>query len=117
MEHLNNKITMAFAAFGAFLSLFLSLFHAVDPLHLLLRMLISAFILGGLVVVGQLIVFKFVPEEDLKILFSSKEDMTSAPPKTPAAGSKIDISDDSSMSAEELYSKTVAGSTKRRCFG
>ncbi|RMG80827.1 MAG: hypothetical protein D6707_05780, partial [Bacteroidetes bacterium] len=99
MEKINTKIIIAFAAFGASLSFLLSIFHAVSPFHLLLRILISAFILGGLSAIGQFLIFKFIPEENLNILLinNTKEDTENK------KGLKIDVSDDSTINPEELY--------------
>lgn len=104
-DFLKSKLIIGFAAFGAVFSLVLGLISRAHPLTLLSRALIAAFIMG---VMGAFIHFflkKNLSEEDYNSIFNP-DAVTSEPPPAPSAGSRIDVTDNSELAPEDIYSSS-----------
>ncbi len=105
-----SKFTLIMAGFGAVLSLLLSLFAGTSALQLLLRLLLSTLIMGGIAILIQFLITKFIPQEHLDILMkggqnsdSSTDGNSTQNEESGATGSSIDYTDDSTLSVDELY--------------
>ncbi|NPU99826.1 MAG: hypothetical protein HPY53_00435 [Brevinematales bacterium] len=101
-----SKITLIAAVGGMFLALLLGIFAGVDFVSILIRMLIAGVLLGGAALGIQLLLPKFIGDDAMKTLFPNwgggggEESAIS----DSSSSSRVDITDDSEMNADELYS-------------
>lgn len=102
-QFLTSRFTLLMAAFGAGLALLLNLISGAGIAALLIRTLVSALILAVVAFLIQWLIDRFIPREHLDILFKGSSD--SLPGQTEnETGSRLDVTDDSALSPEELYS-------------
>ncbi len=102
-QYLTSKFTLILTAFGAALSIILNIASGTPALQLLFRTFISALILGGVAFLLQMLVARFIPQEHLDILFKGSSDQVPSLDDQEATGGKFDVTDDSELSAEDLY--------------
>ncbi len=103
---LMSKITLIAAVGGAVLALLLGLFSGVDFISIIIRMLIAGLVLGGAALGLQIVFPKLIGEEAMKVLFPNWDGGENSDPLADDSQSKprVDITDDSEMSADDLYS-------------
>jgi len=108
---MKSKLVIGFSLFGMFLSLLLGLLSGIALGFVLLRMLISGFIMGGIGVGVFLLLRSVLSEEEMNSLLAllkneSRED-TSVSESTNASGSNVDVTDDTELEPSDLFDKPV----------
>lgn len=97
-----NKLMIIFAAAAAGLSLLLGLIAGVGAGRLILQTLLSGVLFGALGIGVTSLVKKFIPEDTLNELLGKSGTEADT-------GKNVDMTDDSEMSADELYASDGDG--------
>jgi hypothetical protein len=100
INYLKSKLTIGFAIFGAGFSLVLGAISRIPVVPLLIRVLVSGFVMGGVGILILVLTKRFLPEEEIKEVFSKDEKSIGAAHKVNA--SKLDVVDDSEITPEDL---------------
>lgn len=110
LDFLKNKLTIYFAIFGAGLSFVIGIISGIGVIWIIVRVLVSAVVMGLIAVGIQFLVKKYMPEDEVKKLFVKTEETESNEAELPTRHNDkptIDITDDSQMTPEEILQNTV----------